>query len=55
MKKKIYPPIETSTVLTEDEMNNTLGGGSGCKQGCRDGCLEGCHPGNRGGVSQDVT
>ena len=50
MEKKIYPPIETTLVLSEDEMNNTLGG-QGCKSvGCRNGCLEARKEGNKGGV-----
>lgn len=42
--KKKYPSIASSNILTEEEMNHTLGGAcSSCKPACGDSCK----PGNK--------
>lgn len=38
---KEFQPIESSNVLTNDEMKETLGGDCGCKNGCATGCKPG--------------
>jgi natural product precursor len=47
---KEFQPIETSNVLSDEEMKDTLGGGD-CKGGCKESCKDACKPGNRDGGS----
>lgn len=40
-----YPSITSSNILTEEEMNHTLGGA--CNSSCKRGCSNSCKPGNK--------
>ncbi|MDR0294909.1 MAG: hypothetical protein LBH91_01785 [Prevotellaceae bacterium] len=40
-----YTDIDTTNVLSDEEMKNALGGA--CKYGCEEACREGCKPGGK--------
>lgn len=48
-----YPSIASSNILTEEEMNNTLGGA--CQSSCKRGCSDSCKPGYKTEVSKPET
>ena len=41
-----FPNIETSSVLSEKEMNDALGGNN-CSSSCKKGCSEACKTGQK--------
>lgn len=45
-----YPSIASSNILTEEEMNSTLGGA--CQSSCKGGCGDSCKPGHKTEVAQ---
>ncbi|MGL4412515.1 MAG: hypothetical protein ACRCZM_07075 [Bacteroidales bacterium] len=48
MKKEInkeFPSIVSSNILTDEELNSSLGGA--CGSSCKSSCSQSCKPGNK--------